>query len=56
MDPLVAGHGLHSRAVLTGWIARRRNSVIIGTELLMSPEGGVAGVSSIISRCRTSFP
>jgi hypothetical protein len=24
MDPLAAGHGLHSRAVLTGWIARRR--------------------------------
>ena len=34
MDPLAVGHDLNSRAVLTGWIARRRDSVSIGTELV----------------------
>jgi TolB-like protein len=38
-DPQAVGHGLHSRAVLTGWIARWRDSVIIGTELVDVPGG-----------------
>ena len=39
MDPLALGHDLHSRAVLTGWITRRRDNVTIGTELVDVPGG-----------------
>ncbi len=33
-DPLAAGRNLNSRAVLTGWIARRLDTLTIGTELV----------------------
>jgi len=41
IDPLALGHDLNSRAVLTGWIARRRDGdgVTIGTELVDVPGG-----------------
>ena len=39
MDRLAVGHDLHSRAVLTGWIARRSDNMTIGTELVDVPGG-----------------
>ena len=39
MYPLAVGDGLHSRAVLTGWITRRCDNVTIGTELVDVPGG-----------------
>jgi DNA-binding winged helix-turn-helix (wHTH) protein len=39
MEPLAVEHGLHRRAVLTGWIARRRDHVTIATNLLDVPGG-----------------
>jgi TolB-like protein len=33
-DPLAVGHDFNSRAVLTGWITRRHDSVTISTELV----------------------
>jgi len=39
MDPLAVGRDLHSRAILTGWIARQNDNVTIGTELVDVPGG-----------------